>query len=498
MTDDLTPTALDVPPDKSASDTVRSLYQALNGGGVRVVGRGARVVGHDASSNGRDRRTDRTDDTGSTDTTAHNGSQPGGVTRVAAGPVARVSPTATPAETGTVATPTLTLPLADEGASFAPRTTTRRMHRGAAGLRATRPRPSLRASGGSVRRHATTGRSGAARPTVSWRQALYAGLVCFTVWLLLDAPTLLRSAQAGPLGARRTVAISVLRPVDDLSRALGLSHVVSGADRAMGRDKTGVLQVEGPPVHRKASARRGHDLRAPGRTPFLVTPLTAPDGMRPLATPTPAAPLQVLAVGDSLGIDFGQSLVNDLAATGDVHAVLDGHIDTGLARPDYFDWQAELQADLARYQPQAVVVFIGANDPQNFVQDGTALSYGTQAWDEAYASRVGEFMQAAIDAGARVLWVGMPPMADPVLGSKMQVLNGIYQTEADEHRGVTYFASWPVLSDGQGAYSPFLPDASGNEVEVREPDGTHISPSGAERLSRAAIAGMDHSWGLSL
>jgi hypothetical protein len=80
----------------------------------------------------------------------------------------------------------------------------------------------------------------------------------------------------------------------------------------------------------------------------------------------------------------------------------------------------------------------------------------------------------------------------------MQVLNGIYQTEASAHRGVTYFASWPVLSDAQGAFASFLPDGSGNEVQVREPDGTHVSPSGAERLTRAAIAAMDHSWGLNL
>ena len=338
----------------------------------------------------------------------------------------------------------------------------------------------------------------AARRTVSWRQALAAGIVGFAVWLLLDAPTLMRSAESGPLGARRTVAIMVLRPIDDLSRALGLSHVVGAADRAVGRRSTGVLQVEGPPVRRHPSAPSGPGgSAAPGRV-FGFTPVTAPDGLRPLGAPSAAAPLQVLTVGDSLGIDFGQTLVNDLAATGVVHAVLDGHIDTGLARPDYFDWQAELQADLARYQPQAVVVFIGANDPQNFIDGGSALAYGTPAWSDAYARRVGAFMDAATSAHARVLWVGMPPMADPTLNAKMQVLNAIYQSQASAHPGVTYFPSWTALSGGQGGYAAFLPDASGNEVTVREPDGTHIAPAGAERLARAAIAALDHAWGLTL
>ena len=342
------------------------------------------------------------------------------------------------------------------------------------------------------------------RVLVSWRHALLAGLACFAVWLLFDAPTLLHSAQAGPLGTRRSVAISVLRPVADVSEALGLSHVVGGADRVIGHTAkagSGVLQVEGLPLHprRVAPDRRSGRRRLPvAPPPTAATPVTAPDGLAPLAAPTASAPLRLLVVGDSLGIDFGQPLVNDLASTDVVSAVLDGHIDTGLARPDYFDWQSELQGDLARYQPQVVVVFIGANDPQNFIDGSSALTYGTPAWNAAYAKRVGTFMEEASAAGARVLWIGMPPMADPVLNAKMEAVNAIDQDQAALHRGVSYLASWSVLSDPQGRYATFLPDASGSEVQIREPDGTHLAPSGAQRLSQAAMAFMGHEWGLVL
>jgi hypothetical protein len=325
------------------------------------------------------------------------------------------------------------------------------------------------------------------------------------VWLLLDAPTLLHSAQAGPLGTRRSVAITVLRPVAAVSDRLGLAHVVGGADRAIGRTgkaASGVLAVEGLPLHPHRVAPRHPVVRphvafAPSPTTALP-PVTTPDGLAPLAAPTASAPLRLLVVGDSLGIDFGQSLVNRLASTNVVGAVLDGHIDTGLARPDYFDWQTELQTDAARYQPRAIVVFIGANDPQNFMDGSAAVTFGTPAWNDAYAKRVGVFMQEATATGARVLWIGMPPMADPVLNAEMQTVNGIDQDQAALHRGVTYFASWPVLGDPQGRYTPFLPNASGSEVQIREPDGTHIAAAGAQRLSEAAIAFMDHEWGLGL
>ena len=321
-------------------------------------------------------------------------------------------------------------------------------------------------------------------------------MLCFAVWLTLDAPSLLRSAQAAPLGTRRSVAITLLRPLADVSDALGLSHVVGGADRAMGRTGntgTGVLQIEGPAVrpHRVLAPSVHVTVPVPTTTPVAssvpvsvppvssTTAVTAPDGLAPLAVPTPAAPLRLLVLGDSLGIDFGQPLVNDLAATDVVSAVLDGHIDTGLSRPDYFNWPAELQRDVVTYQPKAVVVFIGANDPQNFIDGSTAVTYGTPAWNAAYGKRVGSLMAQATGAGARVLWVGMPPMADPGLNAKMETLNAIAQNQAAVHPGVTYFASWPVLSNPQGQFSAFLPDASGNEVQVRDPDGIHITAAGA-------------------
>ena len=85
----------------------------------------------------------------------------------------------------------------------------------------------------------------------------------------------------------------------------------------------------------------------------------------------------MLIVGDSVGLDLGQPLVNTLAGFGDVTTYLDGHIDTGLTRPDYFNWPAELQVDLANDQPKLVVVMIGANDPQRMVTPTGSLRFGS-------------------------------------------------------------------------------------------------------------------------
>lgn len=332
------------------------------------------------------------------------------------------------------------------------------------------------------------------------------GMSAFAIWSLLDAPSLLRSAQGSPIGARRTVSIEVLRPLAAVSRGLGLSHVVSVADRLLGRRGPGVLQVAvGPPPARHHTGHHTprHAAHPTGWPAFHQPGIAdrqapASDSLSSLPTPTAAAPLQVLAVGDSLGVDFEGPFADDLAATGVVHAVVDAHVDTGLARPDYFDWPAALRTDLAQDHPQAVVVFMGANDPQNVVEQGQALSYGTPAWDQAYAQRVGQFMSEVTSTGARVLWVGMPPMADPGRSAAMQVLNTIFEQQAASHPGVTFLSSWTLLGTPQGAYAQYLAGSSGAPQEVREPDGTHISPAGAEVLSQSVIGAMDRAWGLSL
>jgi uncharacterized protein len=339
--------------------------------------------------------------------------------------------------------------------------------------------------------------AGTSRRALRWPQVLLIGLVCFALWLVLDAPTLMRNAQASPFGTRRSVAVALLRPLDAADRAMGLSHVVSGANRALGRTGAGVVQVS-----RGVTPTNGHAHRAPAH-PLTATqtkapdPATGPDGFPQLPTPTTSNPIHVLVVGDSLGVDLGDPLVNALVVSGVVDATADAHIDTGLARPDYFDWPGELQNDLAVYAPQVVVVFMGANDPQNMVVDGNAVTYGTTAWAEDYGQRVDAFVKEATDRGAHVLLVGMPVMADPGLSARMQVLNQEFALAA-RSPGVTYFASWPVLSDASGAFETYLPDASGNEVQVREPDGTHITPAGGDRLAHAIVEELDRALGLHL
>jgi hypothetical protein len=268
-------------------------------------------------------------------------------------------------------------------------------------------------------------------------------------------------------------------PVAALSRTVGLSSVVSGTDRALGRTPGGgpslAVPIRRPP---------------PRTTPTTATGTPTATTLPPLDThPTPAMPLKVLIVGDSVGLDLGQPLVNALAGYGDVTTYLDGRIDTGLTRPDYFNWPAELQIDLTNQRPNLVVVMIGANDPQGLVTPNGSLQYGQPGWDEAYSARVAAFITEANAAGAHVLWVGMPPMQDPVLDAKLHHLNSLVQAQVTAADGrAAYLSSVPSLGDPHGGFAAYLPNAAGAEINVRTPDGIHLSPGGGARLAAAVTA----------
>lgn len=347
------------------------------------------------------------------------------------------------------------------------------------------------------------GRGGGHRLSSNWKRALAAGLICFCVWTLLDAPTLMNSAVGSTLGARRTVAMDILRPIAWLSRETGLSHVVGAADRLLGRSGSGaVLISSGPPG--------GSHTSIPPTTVPPTTIVTTPqgkkvtkrvvlaDGFPPFPHLTARAPLRVLIVGDSVGTDLGQyALVDDLGRTGVVSATLDGHIATGLTRPDYFNWPEELHNDLVSEHPQLVIVCIGANDAQNTIVNGRVLVYGTQAWDNMYSSRIGAFIAEATSTGSRVLWVGMPPMASSQLNAQMQHLDYLYQTQVSRHIGAEFLSSVPALGGRGGIYTAFK-TVQGSSALIRTDDGIHLEGAGAELLSKAVISDMDKVYNLHL
>jgi hypothetical protein len=102
---------------------------------------------------------------------------------------------------------------------------------------------------------------------------------------------------------------------------------------------------------------------------------------------------------------------------------------------------------------------------------------------------VAQFMQIAQSGGATVVWVGMPPMQNPGLNAQMSDVNAVVQQQAVKTKPpVVYLSTDHVLGTAQGGYTAFVTNGAGQVVNVRTPDGTHMTPGGGQVVSQAVIA----------
>ena len=217
------------------------------------------------------------------------------------------------------------------------------------------------------------------------------------------------------------------------------------------------------------------------------TTTTTNPSLPPLPLPTATAPLRVLAIGDSLGIDLGRQIRHDLDATRLATVTMLAKGNTGLARPDYYDWPRHLRDGLATYHPEVVVMFFGANDGQGLYANGRAAHFGTPEWSAEYTLRIDTMLATALAASARVVWVGVPPMRDAGLDAHMAVIAALGRREAGRFPGVRFVSGTTVLGAPDGSYTKTIVDDGGGTVTVRTPDGVHINAAGAEVLTQAVV-----------
>ena len=349
----------------------------------------------------------------------------------------------------------------------------------------------------------------------SARDVFFTIVVCLSLWALLAAPLLQRSAEAGPVGARRSAALALLRPLVAISDGLFLTRATGSIERALGRDPDqapgGELalpafalppdEFEPKPTH--AAPTGGPDPAETSPPPAHEdsegngeAPAEEPADPTALRTPTRSNKLRVAVIGDSLSQGLGPAIERWMNPS--VVRVLSlGRQSTGLSREDYFNWQAGMRQIVEEFRPDLVFVMLGSNDAQAQIsRDGTSIPVGSAEWLEGYRERAANLLREATRAGTHVVWVGIPIVEERQRWDFYRRVNDIYRDTASADPLGTYVDTWTPFEGRDGGYTAFVRNERGDLVEVRASDGVHFTPSGYTFLGRLAIRAADQAFGM--
>jgi lysophospholipase L1-like esterase len=328
-------------------------------------------------------------------------------------------------------------------------------------------------------------------------------VVCLCLWALLAAPLLERSAEAGPVGPRRSAALALLRPLVAISDELLLSRATGSVERALGRDPGAapggeliLPAFELPPDEVGSRATHTAGTSGPATREAEAVARGVARGGPDLRVPTPSNKLRVAVIGDSLSQGLGPAIERWMNPS--VVRVLSlGRQSTGLSREDYFNWEAGMRQIVEEFRPDLVFVLLGSNDAQAQIsRDGTSIPVGSVRWLEGYGERAANLLGEATRAGTHVVWVGIPIVKERRHWDFYRRVNDIYRETASADPFGTYLDAWTPFEGRDGGYTAFVRNDRGDLVEVRASDGVHFTQTGYSFLARMAIVAADQAFGM--
>ena len=228
-----------------------------------------------------------------------------------------------------------------------------------------------------------------------------------------------------------------------------------------------------------------------------VAPVTA-DAFDPAAIGAPAPPKSelgtLLVTGDSLSTPLDTELARKLTPDG-VDVIRDPHLGTGISNSAVVDWAQLSASQMARDDPDAVVVFIGANEGYGIPgPDGKDVECCGPDYAAAYANRVRQVMDTfRADGETKVYWLTVMTPRDADAARVDEVVNAAVKVAAQPWADqVRIIDTVPVFTPGE-RYSDSI-EVDGSETIVRESDGIHLNEAGSAIAADLVIQRLDQDF----
>jgi lysophospholipase L1-like esterase len=230
-------------------------------------------------------------------------------------------------------------------------------------------------------------------------------------------------------------------------------------------------------------------------------PAVSPDSFDPTelgAKPKPPRRLDTLLVtGDSMAMPLDVETARRLADSGsDVDVQRDPHVGTGISKSGLLDWGKLSTQQVREREPDAVVVFIGANEGFPIPgPDGKAIECCGPDWAAAYANRARRMMNTYRQGGsARVYWLTLPAPRDDDLAEVARVVNAAIEVAAQPFRAQVRVLDMSALFTPGERYRDAMP-IDGRDRIVREGDGVHLNSAGAGLAAEKVLEAIRKDFG---
>jgi hypothetical protein len=211
----------------------------------------------------------------------------------------------------------------------------------------------------------------------------------------------------------------------------------------------------------------------------------------------PLGNCKILLMGDSLGNNLAYGMLGQLTKEPTLKFVRKAKSSTGLSNAWFYNWHNNLATFLKQEKPNLVVVFLGANDRQNYVVNNKVQNFGTEAWKKTYRSNVTKIAAASTKAGAYVLWVGMPIMKPYNYAKGITTIDEQFAMAVPLVPGATYLPTRAFTADASGAYREGAL-VNGTYSQLRGQDGIHFTAMGQNVLATYVINSIVRTYHVSL
>jgi lysophospholipase L1-like esterase len=302
------------------------------------------------------------------------------------------------------------------------------------------------------------------RRTTHLRDAVIVLVVAALLLLVVEGPSIRRSGERMDPGVERTVVLAVGHPAGWVGDRLPFADAGDRATRGLSPG-----ELRGEPGSGFADGGAGR-----GGVPPVGAEAFEPGAVGERARP-PAPLRSVLVTGDSMVMPLDGELARLLVRERDARVRRDAHVGTGISKSGLADWGELSAGQVRRDRPEAVVVWLGANE--GFAMGGVDCCGA--AWAAQYATRARRMMETYRRRGtARVYWLTLPLPRDAGQARVARTVNAAIAVAAQAYRAHVRVLDMERVFTPRGRYRDAIP-VGGRDRLVREADGIHVNALGA-------------------